>query len=477
MTWESLLSDILVDGLLIYSMVLIFFYIFIGVFSISETRNHLHRRKFSDPRVLATSPDAPGISVIAPAYNEAGTIIDNVRSILSIYYEKLEIIIVNDGSRDDSLEKLIDFYHLVQVPFFVNEQLKTKKIRGIYKSTTKAFRKLTVIDKENGGKADSLNAGINVASHELVVSIDVDCILEQDALLKIVMPFLDKSTAPVICSGGVIRIANSCVVENGKLIKVNLPDETLPRMQTLEYIRAFLLGRMAWSRLNGLLIVSGAFGAFKKQIVINAGGYDTRTVGEDMELVVRMRRYMEERRLPYQIKYISDPLCWTEGPSDYKILGRQRSRWMRGTVETLYAHRQMFLNPSYHLLGMLSYPYWFFFELLAPIIEFTGFIIFCILAILQMIAWSFFWKLLLFIISFGYLYSVFAIMMEVLTYNQYNKPRDTFRLLFTAFMEPFIFHPFIVWSSMKGLVALFRKKSGWGEMTRKGFQRDTIVPK
>ncbi|MGH7240485.1 MAG: glycosyltransferase, partial [Candidatus Saccharimonadales bacterium] len=231
MIWQRL-TDILICGLLIYSMVLIFFYLFIGVFSIIETRKHLHRSKFSDPRVLATSPDAPGISVIAPAYNEAGTIIDNVRSLLSIYYEKLEIIIVNDGSRDDSLKKLIDFYHLVQVPFFIHEELKTKKVRGIYKSTTKAFRKLTVIDKENGGKADSLNAGINVASHELVVSIDVDCILEQDALLKIVMPFLDKSTAPVICSGSVIRIANSCLVENGKLIKVNLPEETLPRMQT-----------------------------------------------------------------------------------------------------------------------------------------------------------------------------------------------------------------------------------------------------
>ncbi|MGH2612102.1 MAG: glycosyltransferase, partial [Rhabdochlamydiaceae bacterium] len=245
----------------------------------------------------------------------------------------------------------------------------------------------------------------------------------------------------------------------------------------LEYIRTFLLGRMAWSRLNGLLIVSGAFGAFRKEIVIDAGGYDTRTVGEDMELVVRMRRYMEERRLPYRIKYISDPLCWTEGPSNYKILGRQRSRWMRGTVETLYAHRQMFLNPSYHLLGMLSYPYWFFFELLAPVIEFTGFMVFCILAILHMIAWAFFWKLLLFILGVGYLYSVFGILMEVLTCNQYNKPRDTIRLLFTIFMEPFLFHPFIVWSSMKGLVELFRKKTGWGEMTRKGFQRDSIVAK
>lgn len=473
-SWQSVLIDVFTYGLLLYSFTLILSYIFIGVFSINETRHHIHRNNFSDYRSLAISSNAPGASIVAPAYNESNTIIDNVRSLLSIYYEKLEIIIVNDGSKDDSIAKLISAYHLVKVPYFIHEQIPTKTIKGVYKSTVPSFHKLVVIDKENGGKSDALNAGINVASYDLIVSIDVDCILEQDALLKIVKPFLDSSAAPVICSGGVIRIANSCEVENGRLVKVNLPKAFLPRMQTLEYIRAFLLGRMAWSKLNGLLIVSGAFGAFNKEILIKAGGYDTRTVGEDMELVVRMRRYMEERSLPYKIKYIPDPLCWTEGPSDYKILGRQRSRWMRGTVETLFAHRQMFLNPAYHLLGMLSYPYWFFFEFMAPLIEFSGFIIFLLLAAFNVVQWNYFWILLFFIVSFGYLYSVFGILMEVLTYNQYKKRRDILLLLWTAFLEPFVFHPFVVWCGITGYIALFRKKKGWGEMTRKGFDKTQL---
>lgn len=474
-SWQSVLVDIFTYGLLLYSIILILFYLFIGIFSINETRQHLHRNNASDYKALAISSNAPGVSIVAPAYNESFTIIENVRSLLSIYYEKLEIIIINDGSKDDSMEKLISAYKLRKIPFFVNEQISTKTIRGIYKSTVPAFHKLIIIDKENGGKADALNAGVNIASNDLVVAIDVDCILEQDALLKIVKPFLDSSSVPVICSGGVIRIANSCEIENGRLVKVNLPKEFLPRMQTLEYIRAFLLGRMAWSRLNGLLIVSGAFGAFDKEILIKSGGYDTRTVGEDMELVVRMRRYMEERGLPYRVKYIPDPLCWTEGPSDYKILGRQRNRWMRGTVETLFAHRRMFLNPNYHLLGMVSYPYWFFFEFMAPLIEFSGFIIFALLAIFHLVNWSFFWTLLFFIISFGYLYSVFGILMETITYNQYKKRRDILRLLLTAFLEPFIFHPFVVWSSLKGFIALYRQKKRWGEMTRKGFQDKTVL--
>ncbi len=468
--WQSIMVDFFTYGLLIYSLTLILFYFFIGFLSIRETRKHLSQRYFSDPRILATSHDAPGVTIIAPAYNEASTIIDNVRSLLSIYYEKLEIIVINDGSKDDSLQKLIKAYQLEKLPYYYYKKINTRQVYGVYKSKKISFHKLIVIDKENGGKSDALNAGINLASHDIVVSIDVDCILEQDALLKIVMPFLNSGKTPVICSGGVIRIANSCIVKNGRLVKINLPRKFLPRMQTLEYIRAFLLGRMAWSRLNGLLIVSGAFGAFDKNILIKAGGYDTGTVGEDMELVVRMRRYMEEQKLPYKIKYIPDPLCWTEGPSDYKVLGRQRSRWMRGTVETLYLHRKLFFNPKYHLLGMLSYPYWLFFELLAPLIECTGFVIFLILALLNMVQWAFFWNLLFFIVSFGYLYSFFAIFMEIATYNQYNRRRDTFRLMLTALLEPFLFHPFVVWSSVRGFIAIFRKNTGWGEMTRTGFQ-------
>jgi len=471
MSWQQLIFNIFTDGILLYSIILLSYYVFIGIFSIGEIRHYLRKNSFTDYRILASSSETPSISIIAPAYNEGANVIENVRSLLSIHYNKLEVLVVNDGSKDDSLEKLIIAYDLIKQPFFVNERVSAKKVLGVYKSQNPVYRKLVVIDKVNGGKADALNAGINISQNDFIVCIDVDCILEQDALLKLAKPFLESTTHRVIAAGGVIRIANGCVIEKGRLIKINLPDKFLPRIQTLEYIRAFLLGRMAWSRLNGLLLISGAFGAFDKEIVINCGGYDHNTVGEDMELVVRMRKYMEERGDPYKVGFIPDPLCWTEAPDTFKILGRQRNRWTRGTIETLKLHRIMFFNPKYSILGLLSYPYWFFFEFLAPIIEFIGFISFILFALLGLTDWVFFLQLLFLILSFGFLYSVFAILMEVLSYNQYKNSKDIFRLVMAALLEPFMFHPFVVWSAIMGNLDLLRNKNTWGEMTRQGFNQ------
>ena len=469
MSIYTIATDLLTYGIFTYAVVLLVSYLGIGFFSIGETRDYMHENDFTDYRLLASSPHAPTVSVLAPAYNEGATIIENVRSLLSLYYSNIEILIINDGSKDDSLEKLIQGYDLEKIDFHVDYKIPTKKVRGIYKSRNPVYKKLVVIDKENGGKADALNVGINVSTQDYVVCIDVDCILEQDSILKMMKPFLEESDEKIIASGGVVRIANSCAIQDGRLVKVRLPKNYWARLQSLEYIRAFILGRMAWARLNGLLLISGAFGAFDKQIAINAGGYNHNTVGEDMELVVRMRRYMEERNEPYRVTYIPDPLCWTEAPVSTKILGRQRNRWTRGTIETMKFHKKMFFNPKYGLLGMLSYPYWFFFEMLAPLIEFFGMIVFIILTIFGLINWDMFFALLIFIISFGYLYSAFAAYMEVTTYNMYRRRTDMMRLLFTALTEPFIFHPFVVWSAIKGYIDIIRKKKSWGEMTRQGF--------
>ena len=469
MSIYTIATDLLTYGIFTYAVVLLVSYLGIGFFSIGETRDYMHENDFTDYRLLASSPHAPTVSVLAPAYNEGATIIENVRSLLSLYYSNIEILIINDGSKDDSLEKLIQGYDLEKIDFHVDYKIPTQKVRGIYKSRNPVYKKLVVIDKENGGKADALNVGINVSTQDYVVCIDVDCILEQDSILKMMKPFLEESDEKIIASGGVVRIANSCEIQDGRLVKVRLPKNYWARLQSLEYIRAFILGRMAWARLNGLLLISGAFGAFDKQIAINAGGYNHNTVGEDMELVVRMRRYMEERNEPYRVTYIPDPLCWTEAPVSTKILGRQRNRWTRGTIETMKFHKKMFFNPKYGLLGMLSYPYWFFFEMLAPLIEFFGMIVFIILTIFGLINWDMFFALLVFIISFGYLYSAFAAYMEVTTYNMYRRRTDMMRLLFTALTEPFIFHPFVVWSAIKGYIDIIRKKKSWGEMTRQGF--------
>jgi poly-beta-1,6-N-acetyl-D-glucosamine synthase len=424
--------------------------------------------------MLASSNEAPSMSILAPAYNEASTIIENVRSLLSLHYHNLEVIIINDGSKDSSLEKLIEAYDLYKIDFFVNEQIKTKPVKAIYKSRNPVYRKLIVVDKVNGGKADALNVGVNVAKNDYYVCIDVDCVLEQDAILKLAKPFLETSSHRVIAAGGVVRIANSCKIEDGHLVKVNLPKKFLPRVQTLEYIRAFLLSRMAWTRLNGLLLISGAFGAFDRDIVIKCGGYNPNTVGEDMELVVRMRRYMEELDEPYRVSFIPDPLCWTEAPSTYRILGRQRNRWTRGTIETLRTHRKMFFNPKYGLMGMLSYPYWLFFELLAPIIEFFGTIGLIIYCFTYAVNWQAI-IIMIGVICIGILYSIFAILMEVITYNQYKQHKDILRLVLVAILEPFIFHPFVTWSAIRGNIDLLRKRNSWGEMTRTGFATEKKV--
>jgi biofilm PGA synthesis N-glycosyltransferase PgaC len=467
MSWQTFILHFFTYGILLYSIILLICYLLIGAFSISETRSYLHKNSFTDYRMLASSTETPSMSILAPAYNEGANIIENVRSLLSLHYNNLEVIIINDGSKDDSLEKLIHAYNLYKVDFFVNQQIKTKPVRGVYKSYNPVYRKLIVVDKENGGKADALNVGVNIAKNDYFVCIDVDCVLEQDALLKLAKPFLESTNQRVIAAGGVVRIANSCEIEGGRLVKVHLPKQFLPRIQTLEYIRAFLLSRMAWTKLNGLLLISGAFGAFDREIVINCGGYNTKTVGEDMELVVRMRRYMEELGEPYRVAFIPDPLCWTEAPSTFKILGRQRNRWTRGTIETLRFHKVMLFNPRYGILGMLSYPYWLFFEFLAPIIEFFGTIGMIIYCFTYAINWSAI-LILIGVLCLGILYSIFAIMMEVLTYNQYRGRKDILGLVGVAIVEPFVFHPFVVWSAIRGNIDLLRKNNSWGEMTRTG---------
>ncbi|MGE5429107.1 MAG: glycosyltransferase family 2 protein, partial [Methylococcaceae bacterium] len=303
------------------------------------------------------------------------------------------------------------------------------------------------------------------------IAIDVDSIIDPYALQKLIKPFLEETDKRVIATGGVIRIANSCVIKDGQLIEINVPDKFLPRCQVIEYNRAFLMGRLAWSRMDGLLLISGALGLFDKEIVINCCGYFSKTVGEDMELVVRMRKYMTERNEKYRVVYIPDPLCWTEAPASYEILGRQRNRWTRGTIDTLFMHWNIFFNPRYGFMGFVSHPFWVFFEWLAPIIEFVGLVYFVLIAIFGHPNWPFFFVLLFFVYFFSIAFSTYAILYDHLAFHRYKKRRMIAKLLITAWLEPFLFHPFIVYWALKGNFDYFiRKKSGWGQMTRTGFE-------
>lgn len=467
----STIVDIYLIAILAYAMLIMSSYLILAYLSSGELREYMKRNSFTDYEALLSSEFAPALSLIAPAYNEGLTIEENVKSLLSLNYNNYQVIVVNDGSKDNSMEILIKTYDLVLADFDIHAKIETKKIRGIYISKNAAYKKLIVVDKENGGKADALNVGLNIAQNPYVVCIDVDCILEKDSLLKLAKPFLESHGKRVIATGGVVRIANQCIIRDGRLVEVNIPDKLLPRIQVLEYLRAFILGRMAWERLDGLLLISGAFGAFDKEIALLAGGYDTKTVGEDMELVVRMRRYMLDNKLPYTVSYIPDPLCWTEAPEDFTIFKKQRSRWMRGTIETLAIHKKMFLNPKYKLLGMLSVPYWTLFEFLAPLIEFTGLIITLIFIILGLLNWYFFFLLVLFVYTFAVMFSMMALYSEEYTYHRYPKKRDFMKLFFAALIEPLYFHPFTVYAALIGYRDKIKGKKTWGEMTRKGFEK------
>jgi cellulose synthase/poly-beta-1,6-N-acetylglucosamine synthase-like glycosyltransferase len=457
---------------MVYAITIFCAYFFLAFVSVKELLRNYHSAKITNYDAILSSPFAPLITVIAPAFNESLTIVENIKALLGLYYPSFEIIIVNDGSKDNTLQKTIDAYDLEKVPYAIDYKIPCQEILGIYKSKRKAYSNLTVIDKRNGGKADALNSGINIAKGDYFISIDVDSIIDPHALNKLIKPFFEETDQKVIAVGGVIQIANSCKIEDGQMVEVNVPDKFLPKCQVVEYNRSFLLGRMAWSRLDGLLLISGALGLFDKEVVIACGGYYTKTVGEDMELVVRMRKYMADQKMKYKVIYISDPLCWTEAPSSLKILGRQRNRWTRGTIDTIFLHRKIFLNPKYGFMGMVSHPYWVFFEWLAPVIEVLGILYFIAIAAFGEPNWPFFMVMLCFVYFFAITFSIYAILFDHLVYHRYKKRKMIIKLILTAWIEPILYHPLVVYWGIRGNIDYFiRRKKTWGKMTRTGFAK------
>lgn len=457
---------------LVFTVILFTGFAIMGLLSTLNSLHYKNKNSFGDISKVMASPLAPSITIIAPAYNEGMTIVENIRSLLSLQYVNYEVMVVNDGSKDDTLQKMIDAYDMVKIDREMDPNWKSKPVRGIYKSRQRSFSKLTVIDKENGGKSDALNAGMYLSENQYVGCIDVDCLLLPDALLHVVKSFFQRSKKRVIAVGGVIRVANSCKISGGTLEEIRMPKNWLAKFQLLEYTRSFLLGRMAWGQIDSLLIISGAFGFFDREIALAVDGYDTNTVGEDMEIVFRMRRLMEDKKEPYTIEYIPDPLCWTEVPESLKILVNQRDRWSRGNLETLYTHRDMFFNPKYGKLGLISYPYWFFYEWLAPILEFFGVLSIFAFSYLGILNWTFFIAITCAVYSFSIMFSFYAILWEVYSYNQYRKTKDILTLMFLAIVEPIVFHPIVTFAAVRGnYKKLFKIQSGWGAITRKGFTK------
>lgn len=416
----------------------------------------------------------PSISIIAPAYNEEKTIIESSSSLLNLKYPDYELVIVNDGSRDGTLQKLVEHYGLERADYFFQKRLKHRQIRGIY--VNPILPRLVVVDKENGGKADSLNAGINVSSREYFCGIDADSLLEPDALLKVASLTLDSGIETPAMGGNVFPI-NGCQVDRGKLESISLPENRVARLQTIEYLRAFMCGRLGWAQLNSLLIISGAFGLFRKERVISIGGYLTAnerfkkdTVGEDMELVVRIARMMRERKLKYLIGYAYNANCWTEVPETLKVLHRQRDRWHRGLIDILYFHRKLLFNPAYGRMGMLGMPYFFIFELLGPLFEIQGYIMVGLAMVFGLMSTKLALLLFFSTILMGILISMSSILISERNSSYFNY-RDTFRMLWMAFAENFGPRQVFSFWRVLGFFSAMKSIAGWGKMERKGFSR------
>lgn len=452
-----------------YSMFVISCYLWMVYSAYKEMEKYKKANSYIDHNLLLSSPLVPGISIIAPAYNEELNINYNVKSLLSLYYNKYEVIVVNDGSKDHTLEKLINEFDLVLVNFYQQNQLKTQAIRGIYRSKNHLYFRLTVVDKENGGKADALNAGINVAKFDLTSTIDVDCILDNNVLLKLVRPFLTQGK-DVIAVGGAVKVANNSIIENGRLISVKLPKSLLAKFQVLEYVRAFSIGRLSWSRINSLILISGALGVFNKRVLIKSGAYQTDTVGEDIELIVRMRKFRKQENQSSKVVYVPEPLCWTEVPENTNILVGQRNRWTRGAIDTLLRHKDLLLNRNYGALGLFAIPYWFIIEWFSFIIQFVGFFITLILLISGLVNI----KLLLLIagcsLVFYWILSVIALILEENSNSSNPSNISVFYLWLLIFIEPFVYHPINVYAAVKGNIDFFKGNKSWGNMSRKGLK-------
>lgn len=453
-----------------YSISYIVFYLVLAVLSWTAIKKYYKSKYFLLKEILVKSNHTVGVSIVAPAFNEATTIVYNVKSLLFQEYPKFEVVIVNDGSTDDTLEILIREFNLVKVDFFYQAKIPTQPVRGHYKSTNPIYSKLLVVDKENGkSKADGSNAGINSAKYSLFICTDVDCILRKDTISMLAKPFIEN-TEKVIATGAAIRISNSCEFKDGMLFKSHFPDNFFARFQELEYIRSFLFGRMAWSKINGLLLVSGGLGMFDKETGIEAGGYWHKSLGEDMELITRMRKLMHKKKEKFLIIYIPESLCWTEVPSSMTIFLRQRVRWARGLVQTLYLHKDVFLNPKYGKTGLLIFPYYLLYEFAVPILEILGLIV----LLIDLLFFNMNYEFLLIGSAFVYLFyisiTLISVFLDQLIYKHYTGIKEVLILIVMVFIEPFVFHPLNVYASLKGYWHFLRQKEQkWGVMVRKGF--------
>lgn len=465
---SAIVSQILVKGqfvVLLYFLAVNTWYLVLLISSLLEMRRHMLLIAYESRHLLLSSTLSPTISILAPAFNEESTIEASLRALLALQYPRLEVIVISDGSKDRTVQVLIDRFDLVPVKTIYEQRIKTKPVRNLYRSST--YPALVVVDKENGGKADALNVGLSFAQGELVCAMDADTLIEADGLQRMVRPFLYATD--VVATGGTIRVVNGSEVKFGRVVRARVPTNALAGMQVVEYLRAFLFGRLGWNRLGGNIIISGAFGLFRRESVVGAGGYLHDTVGEDMELVLRLKRLSYEQGGPGKIAFVPDPVAWTEVPESLKVLGRQRDRWHRGLADVLWRHRKMFLNPRYGVTGLFVFPYYAFVELSAPIIEAAGLVTLALGLIFGIIDWNFAWLFYFTAYGLGTALTAFTLILEDISFHRYETFRDRALLFWWALLENLGYRQMTVYWRLRGLWKFLRGRKDWGAMERKGF--------
>lgn len=458
---------------LFYLLIIVTIYIFLNLVSFTNISKHSKKRKYVELKDIFRIHNFKPITIIVPAFNEEDRIVECVQSLLQLEYPDYQIIVVNDSSTDGTLEQLFENFQIRQASFSPYYEIESQEIKAVYLSP--AHPNLVVIDKGKGGKADSINAAINISRNPLITVIDVNSILERDCLLKIVRPFMEDDN--IVAVGGTVRIANGCKVKNGYIDEVGLSKSWLARFQVVEYLRAFLFGRYCFDFLNGILIISGAFGCFRRDALIEVGGFKAGSLGEDMEIIVRLQKELREKDPKTRVIFIPDIVCWTKVPEKIKTLSSQRVRWQKGAIESIRLHKALFFNPKYGWLGMLVFPYYTFFEVLGPFIEISGYVVFVISYALGIVPFNFAVAFIAAAFLYGVVLSTLSVCLEELSFKKYKKVKHLIILMVASLLENFGYRQMTTFWRFKGFIEYYTGKRDWGKMEKKGFeQKNEEVP-
>jgi len=451
---------------LIYSLAVLAQYFILQILGLFQALAQARQARIADRLSLFQDDFAPPISIIVPAYNEGPTIVDSMRSLMQLHYPSFELIVINDGSQDDTLDQLVQAFHVQPSHRTLRARVPRDRIRGVYSSPDYPF--LLVLDVTNGGKASALNIGLAMARHPLFLAIDADSVLERDTLLKLAQPFFEHPATLVV--GGVVRPANGCRIVGGRILETRGPSNHLARFQVVEYLRGMLGGRLGWDRLDSLYIVSGALGLFSREAVLAVGGYRTDTLGEDMELVMRMQRWAGNQGRSRVVRYVGSAVAWTEVPEKLSVLRRQRRRWHQGLAESLWLNRELLTSQRFRVQHGLAFLSQLAFELLGPVFEAVGYLTVIALGLGGVLDLQVAALYLGIFIAGGTLNSLMGIALETVACPRYTRTRDLALLMLYALLENFGYRQLTILWRLEGLWNALRGKKVWGAMSRRGHQ-------